>query len=119
MNKIIREQLSKCINADLSHYDSDKHEYFIPRKTELKLEVNSQYLIHTLPLAKDPNSVVNINWNKGQAPKDDYYKIDIEKMMAKMIYVNGLVYDKENDVDLNTFWSGWLNKESIEVIEKL
>ena len=119
MNKLIQEQLNKCINADLTHYDETNHEYFIPQRKDIKISVNNQYLIHLLDQAKDVNNVVNTNWNKSQAPKDDYYKIDVEKVMGKMIFVNSIVYDNINEVDTDILWSGWLHKDYLEVIEQL
>ena len=50
---------------------------------------------------------------------DDMNEVMVLDNSTNDILLFSGVYDKENDVDLNTFWSGWLNKESIEVIEKL
>lgn len=121
MNRIIEEQLKKCQVADLSDFDSVTGTYHIKRFKQVKLEVDSCYLIRLDKqlLNKETSQVLSSNWNKGTVPPCEYMKIDVSKSMGKMICVNGIGYDYEKKQDLNIIWSGWLPLQSIEVIERI
>ena len=45
MTSLAKKQLSKVKFADLSNYDANTNEYFIPKKVEIKLELNNCYII--------------------------------------------------------------------------
>ena len=46
-------------------------------------------------------------------------KIDVSKIMGKMVKVNSVGYDMKHQVDSNDVWSGWLPRKSITIIENL
>lgn len=121
MNKIIQAQLKKCEVADLSTYDEATCTYHIPRFRQVKLEVNTCYLIKLddMVLNRDSSSVLVSNWNKGTVPPCRYMKVDVCKVLGKMIQVNGLGFDYDTKEDLNVMWSGWLPLQNISVIERI
>lgn len=121
MNKIIEEQLRKCQVADLSKFDTDTNTYHIARFKQVRLEVNSCYLIKLsdILLDKELSSILSSNWNRGTVPTSKYMKIDVSKVLGKMIYINGIGYDFDNKVDTDVMWSGWLPIQDIEVIERI
>ena len=118
MNKLIDAQLKKVEKADLSHYDKETNTYFIPRKNEIKLEEDNCYLVELQDTIFN-NEVLKTNWNNGNMPKYKYLKIDVSKIMAKMIKVVAVGYDNENKKDLSYFWNGWLTLNEIKVIQKI
>lgn len=117
-NKIIEEQLKKVEYADLSNFDAKTNTYMIPKRVDVKIEEDKCYLIQLLPTLFK-NETLKINWNSGNMPTFDYMKIDVSKMIGKMIKVVGTGYDFEEQKDLATFWSGWLSTQDIKVIKKL
>lgn len=121
MNKLIKEQLAKLSVADISKYDADKKEFNIPRITKIKLEENSYYIIKLDDTLLNPNDAATLsaNWNQGTIPPCKYLKVDVSKILGKMIKVNGIGYDHGNNKDLDAMWSGWLPIAQIEVISKL
>lgn len=121
MNKIIEEQLKKCSVADLSDYDISTHTYHIHKINNIKLEVNSYYIIRLKDYILDRNasSILSNNWNKGSVPMNKCMKVDVSKIMGKMIYINGIGYDYDSKEDINSVWSGWLPIQDIEILERI
>lgn len=121
MNKIIEEQLKKVHFADLSDYNPLDNSYRIPKITQIKLVVNSCYLIRLNErlLNRETSQVLSSNWNKGTVPPCKCMKVDICRIMGKFINVNGLGYDENGKKDLDVVWSGWLPIQDIEVVERI
>jgi hypothetical protein len=121
MNKLIRNELNKVTTADLSNYNKDKGEFLIPRIKQFRLEENSYYIIKLDNSLLDENktSTLSANWNQGTLPPSKYLKIDVSKIMGKMVRVNSIAYDYDNNKDLNIPWSGWLPITQIEILEKI
>ena len=119
MNKIIQEQLKKTVEADLSNFDESTQEYFIPQKKETKFEIDHVYLIKLTNEMNNPYNSINTNWNNGNRPTFEYCKIDVSRIMGRMLYVNAIVYDNINNVDLDDIWTGWISRDLIEVIKEL
>lgn len=117
-NEIIKRELKKVEKADIRNYNSETNTYFIPKRNDIKIEIDSCYLVH-LKDSTFNNNVLKFNWNNGSMPKYDYLKIDVVKIMAKMIKVVGVGYDNSTNTDISYFWNGWLNLEDLEVIKKL
>lgn len=121
MNDIIKAELNKVVNADLSNYNSDKHTYYIKKLNNIQLIEDHCYLIKL----KDKffnnlkTSIITTNWNNGSTPKYLYYKIDICKIMTKMIKVNGVAFDNDKQVDINEVWSGWLSLDDVEILSEI
>lgn len=118
MVEIVKKQLEKVQYADLSNFDAATNTYIIKKRVDIKLEVDSCYLIRVKPSAYN-NQVVIVNWNNGNMPSTEYLKVDISKVMGKMVRVVGIAHDYHNHQDLASFWSGWLSTDDVEVLEKL
>lgn len=118
MVDIIQKQLSKVEYADLSRFDPQTNTYIIKKRVDMKLEVDNCYLIRVKPSAYN-NMTVTINWNGGNVPPSEYLKVDISKIMGKMVRVVGVSHDYQTKQDLTSFWSGWLSTDDLEVISKL
>lgn len=121
MNKLIKKELEKVSVADLSHHDESNREFFIPRFKQIMLKVDSCYLIKLDKslLVDNEMSTLSSNWNKGTLPPCEYLKVDISKVMGKMVRVNSVGYDFNNKKDLSVTWSGWLPLPSIEVLSEI
>lgn len=121
MNKLIKNELNKVSVADLSNFNKDRNEFIIPRIKKVRLEENSYYIIKldSSLLSRDDMSTLSSNWNQGSIPPHKYLKVDVSKIMGKMVKVNGIAYDYENQRDLNAMWSGWLPTAQVEVLLKL
>lgn len=117
MKELVERELKKIKIADLSHFDSSRNTYIIPKTTSLKPEENNFYIIELKPTAT--NSNLNINWNKNIPPSNKYYKAEVEKIMGPMIKINGIGYDYESKIDLDKVWSGWLYIAGIEILERI
>lgn len=116
MSKIIAEQLQKVTDADLSNFDKATNTYFIPQKKSIKIKTDTCYIISLKPQAF--TNPININWNRGKGPQSDCMKIEVNNIMNNMIKVVGVGYDAANDTVLNTFWSGWLQLDNIEILSE-
>ena len=46
-------------------------------------------------------------------------KCEVEQIMGKMIKVNTVGYDYQNQLDTNDLWSGWLPEKAIKILEVL
>jgi hypothetical protein len=72
------------------------------------------YLVQLpLELVNNTSSVVASNWNNGTAPKFQYLKVYVSRLLGKMVYVDSIGYDVNTRQDINTLWSGWLPTEEI------
>jgi len=121
MNKLIKNELTKVSVADVSNYDKNKGQILIPRIRKIRLEENSYYIIKLDKRLLNPEdmSVLYSNWNKSTVPPHHYLKVDVSKILGKMVKVNSISYDYENKQDLNTARSGWLPIEQVEILEKI
>lgn len=121
MNKIIEKQLKKTLIADLSHFDKESNEYFIPQYKQMKMDEDSCYLIQLDDSLLDSTRCqqLAVNFNGGSVPKDEFMKVEVCKTMGRLIYVDGVGYDPKAKTDLSSFWSGWLPIDLLTVIEKL
>ena len=118
VNDLIEKELKKVEKADLTHINSETNTYIIPKRKDIKIEEDNCYLIHL----KDTlfrNETLKTNWNNGSLPIYKYLKIDVSKIMSKMIKVVAVGYDNDKQQDISYFWSGWLTTDEIEVIKKI
>lgn len=121
MNKIILEQLKKVMVADLSNAKNNPYNFIIPKYEKDRFEENKCYLIQLDKnlIINNPNSIVQINWNNNTYPQYEYLKIDVCKIMGKMIKVNSIAYDNNTNQDIDIMWSGWLPIDFIKIIKIL
>lgn len=117
-NPHIQKLLDKVELADLSHYDSATSTFYIPKRVDIKLDVDKVYLIH-LKDSFFTNSTLRVNWNNDTVPPYPYLKFEVDRIVAKMIKGIGIGYDPVTDADLDKTWEGWLNKDNIEILKKL
>ena len=118
VNDLIEKELKKVEKADLTHFNSETNTYFIPKRKDIKIEEDCCYLVRL----KDTifsNETLKVNWNNGSLPTYNYLKIDVSKMLPKMIKVVAVGFDNETQTDIAYFWSGWLTLDEIEVIKKI
>lgn len=115
--QLFDEQLDKVIYADLSNYDETTKTYFIPKINKIKLKINHSYIIKIKETIKS-NDILRNNYNKGREPEIAYYLIDVISILNKVIKVNAIVYNIENNITENKFWSGYLSIKDIEIIKE-
>ena len=114
MREIIRNQLLKCTYANLKNYNPETNTFYIPRYSKPQYIVGKMYLIQLpLHLVNNTGSVIATNWNSGTAPKFQYLKVYVSKLLGKMVYVDSIGYDINTRQDINLLWSGWLPTEEI------
>ena len=103
MNKqeeLVKEQLSKVQFADLSNYDEKTNIYYIPKINQIKLKISHQYIIKI----KDSlysNEILKTNYNNNSVPPFNCYLIDIMNILNRIIKVNAIEYDIENNKTLD------------------
>lgn len=117
MSKVIEEQLKKVTEADLSNFDATTNTYHIPQRKSIKIEEDNCYIIALKPQAF--TNPINTNWNSNKAPIERYMKVEVSKIMPNMIKVVGVGYDIYNKTILNSFWSGWLQIDNIDILSKV
>ena len=118
VNELIEKELKKVEKADLTNFNPETNTYLIPKRKDIKVEEDCCYLVRL----KDTiftNETLKVNWNNGSLPTYKYLKIDVSKMLPKMIKVVAVGFDNETQKDISYFWSGWLTLDEIEVIKKI
>ena len=86
------------------------------------VDVGGYYIIEleSYIINPPPNFTLHTNWNNGVVPKERVMQCVVEKIMGKMVFVNGIGYDRENLSYIDgTEWKGWLPEKSISVIMRL
>lgn len=119
MRDFVKEQLKKVNFADLKNFDETTNTYHIKKYSKPSYDIGGQYIVK-LPktIINNTTSVLATNWNKNLAPKDEYIRIYVSKVLGKMIYVDSISYDFENKIDTGNMFSGWLPVDEIEQIIK-
>jgi len=114
MRSIIKKQLAEVNYADLSNFNKETNSFIIPKYNKPKYELNRMYLIQVAGvLVNNTDSVLASNWNNGTAPKTNYLKIYVSKIVGKMIYVDSIGFNFETKRDTSLTWTGWLPVEQI------
>ena len=123
MNEFIVNELHKVKNIDLSYVTLDTKEINIDKVTEVKVELQKDhyYLVKVEKYIINPpsNFTLHSNWNNGIIPKDEYMKIDVLQLMGKMVKINSIGYDIENNTDTGNHWEGWLPISSITILKEI
>lgn len=127
MNPVIKRELEK-IRAPLPEYDDSTTLINIPRKDSESTSAvrqfveNNCYLIELEDyiLNEPPNFTLSANWNKGVVPSSKFLKVEVSRVMGKMIQVNGSGYNPLTDTDHNDTYIGlWLPASSVKVHQQL
>ena len=118
MNNLIEKELEKVERADLTNFDPETNTYHIPKRTDIRVLVDKCYLVY-LTDSFFADTTLKVNWNNNSVPSYRYLKIDVSKVMSKMIKVVGIGYDFDKKQDISYFWSGWLSLDKIKILEEI
>ena len=117
MSDYIKKQLQKCAWANLNNYDPNTNTYHIPKYSKPVFKVGGTYIVKIpADIVNNRDSILATNWNNGLAPKYQYLKIYISKMLGANIYVDSIGYDINTNQDINDIFSGWLDATTLEQI---
>lgn len=121
INNIIKEQLLKCKTAVLNIDKDNPYIINIPKHEDVQVSLDECYLIELDDSLLNSNNddLITCNWNHGNVPKVKFLKIDVIKILGKMINVNSVGYSYEDNKDLDYVWSGWLPIKKIKILYKL
>lgn len=124
MNPLIKTQLNKIRTVRLPEFDDNTTHLDIPMRTNsdpIVVEQDKCYIIQVEDYILNPPDgfTLHTNWNGNKIPKHKFMKVDVTKIMGKMIKVNSIGYDMFNGTNINDMWEGWLPEKSITVIERL
>ena len=124
MNRIIKDQLSKCSVAKVPPFDDTTTHLVIPMKKKsdiTKYQINKCYVIELSDsfLALPKESTIVCNWNGGMIPKHKYYKCAIVKVMNNMIKITGFGVDPTLNIETSDMWEGWVPNEEITIVQEL
>ena len=124
MNPLIKEQLKKIHRVKVPSFDENTQTITL-LKSDIQstdsLQENRCYLISVEDYILNPPEgfTLHSNWNNNIVPKHKFMKIDVFKIMGKMVKVNSVGYDMKHQTDFTDVWSGWLPRKSITIIENL
>ena len=124
MNPLIKEQLKKINRVKVPSFDENTQTITL-LKSDIQstdsLQEDRCYLISVEDYILNPPEgfTLHSNWNNNIVPKHKFMKIDVSKIMGKMVKVNSVGYDMKHQVDSTDVWSGWLPRKSITIIENL
>lgn len=124
MNRIIKQQLSKCRVAKLPQYEDSTVHMSIPKGSALTVtpyQVNNCYLIELAEFIIHPaeDYSLAVNWNGGSIPPCSHFNAQIEQVMGKMIKFVGQGVDSNTNMFLGVTWEGWVPQNGIKLIRKL
>ena len=113
------KKLKKCVIPDLS---VDKLHYVIHKSEDLsnlELIEGSNYLvkIEKYIINEPDNFTLSANWNNGTKPTCEYLVIRVLQVAGKMIKVDSIGYDIDNNLTTSDKWVGWLPRKAIEVLD--
>lgn len=114
IRQYILDQLAKCSFATPVSFDEATNTFIIPKYTKPVFQVEHSYLIEIPDHLRSPNTLIAANWNSGRFPPAPYLNIYVSKTMGKMIYVDSVVYNIQEQRNLTETWSGWLPCEEIK-----
>ena len=115
--QLFNEQLDKVVYADLSNYDAATKTYHIPKINRIRPKLNHSYIIRIKDSIKN-NDILRSNYNQGNEPEITTYLIDIISVLNKVIKVNAIKYNTEEDKTENIYWNGYLSIKDIEIIRE-
>ena len=127
MNPVIKRELEK-VRIPLPEYDDNTTVLTILRRgaeeqvKTFPIHVGKCYLIQLADyvLHEPPNFTLSSNWNNGVVPKSPFLKVQVSKVMGKMIQVDGSGFDTVRQVDCDDAYIGlWLPLASIGVVQEI
>lgn len=111
MNKIVKDQLNKCI-VKLPTWDDNTEEIIIKYNSnnEDEKEKNVLIKIEDYIINEPPNFTLAKNWNKNTTPPESEMYVKILKKQGRMYRVSGQgVVTKEH-------WEGWLPEKGFDIL---
>lgn len=113
MNPFIKEQLDK-ITVGMQQISDTK--FFIPKNSNtfnVDFEVGHYYIIEVEDYIIHPYEgfTLHENWNKGIVPTDKKMRIEVDKVMGKMMHIKAL------GATDGKIWVGWIPKKSAKIIQ--
>lgn len=118
MRKIIEDQLKKVEYVDVSGI-REGEPFLIHKRVPTNFEIDKEYIIELAPdlLVKGKNEILEANFNHNQVPKDRFLHGEVTKKLGKMVLFIGCGY--ENGADNSNFWSGYLPKDKLKIVNIL
>lgn len=122
MNKIIKDQLSKCKVAVIPKFEDTATCIYIPKVTYIQTKnmlSNHLYLIKVKPSVKS-NDTIAFNWNNGAKPLYNYYRAEKIGEVGNMIKLNAIAFDVDTNQSIypQPFY-GYLPADGFEIIEEV
>lgn len=124
INPLIKQQLKYCRIAQIPNYAETDGGITIERVnsvSEICLHEGGFYLIELADYIIHPYDGfdLHVNWNNNIVPSDKYMKCECIKIMGNMIKINGVGFDYDRGIDLNSVWSGWVPIKSMRIIKEI
>ena len=122
MNKILKEQLTKCHIAQIPEFDESDLTLTIPKlgtKSVFRgfLEENHTYLIEVEDyiITKIENFDLADKWNHGIIPKSKFLILEVSTIRGKMIQGTIKECNYDGVITGNTYTDFWLPQKSIRI----
>ena len=125
MSERLIKQLRLCKKANIPPLDNKVDQIQIPKGAMNQpnmVEVGGYYIIELASYITNPpsNFTLHDNWNNGVIPKERVMQCVVEKMIGKMVRINGIGYNRETCSYIDkSEWNGWIPQKSIEIIRAL
>lgn len=124
MNPLIKAQLDKLKSQKRYSFDDSSLKIELKRKITFDvsdIKEDQCYLIEVEDYILNPPEgfTLHTNWNNNIIPKHKFMKVDVNKIMGKMVKVTSIGYDVDKHQDINEMWVGWLPQKAITIIERL
>lgn len=122
MNKIIKDQLSKCKVAVIPNFEDTATCIYIPKISNIQTKnmlSNHLYLIKVKSNMKT-NDTIAFNWNNGAKPLYNYYRAEKVGEVGNMIKLNGIAFNVDTGESIFTQpFYGYLPVDGFEIIEEV
>lgn len=119
MRQYVFEKL-KTLSIAKIKLDQTINEYLIPRYTKPQFNIGKMYLIRVSnEIVNNPNTILACNWNNGNYPRNNFYKVYISKIVGANVYADCLAIDPITKQDKSEIFSGYLDVNYIEQLEEL
>lgn len=124
INPIIKKQFEKCIRCSVPPITDDTTSIFIPKnsiKEKLGFKKDNCYLIEIedYVLNPPPGFTLSQNWNSGTNPPGKYMNICCIQLMGKMVKVDGVEFNMEQNTPMDKVWCGWLPTAAVKILKEI
>ena len=122
MNKILKEQLTRCNIADVPDFEEDDLTLVIPKSgtkntSSTTLEVGSTYLVELEDYIIHPpaNFSLHDTWNNGIIPESKFLKATVIMFRGKMVNFKATCTNYDASESGANYTSLWVPLKSIRV----